>query len=265
MGGQIKFNRPKRQGNFPDDQHKTDFVPRPSNEVRLNKFIANTGLCSRREADRLIESGVITINGKVVTQLGTKVKPTDVVHCEGQKLSTERPVYLLLNKPKDFITTVDDPQGRRTVLQLVHNACKERVYPVGRLDRMTTGLLLLTNDGEMTKRLTHPSHGVRKLYHVTTEKNVTAAHLKQLITGVMLEDGESRADEAKYVSGQDKKQVGLVLHSGKNRVVRRMFAELGYKVLKLDRVSFAGLTKKDLPRGRWRHLTEKEVNFLKMI
>jgi 23S rRNA pseudouridine2605 synthase len=219
-------------------------------------------VASRREADDLIKAGVVTLNGKVVTELGTKVRPGDKVHYGGQRLSMEQKRYVLLNKPKDFITTTDDPQDRRTVMALVENACPERLYPVGRLDRNTTGVLLMTNDGDLAKRLTHPSHGAEKIYHVTLDMSVTKAHLEQLVQGVELEDGPAQADEATFVQGSSKKEVGLKLHMGRNRIVRRMFEALGYEVVKLDRVVFAGLTKKDLPRGKWRHLTEKEVLFL---
>lgn len=232
--------------------------------VRLNKFIANAGVCSRREADELIKAGAVKVNGKVVTEMGVKVLPTDKVEYGGQGITSEKPVYLLLNKPKNHITTVSDPKGRRTVMWLVKNACKERIYPVGRLDRDTTGLLLFTNDGDLAKKLTHPKHEVRKVYHATLDKKMTAAHLKQLLEGVHLEDGRAFADHASYV-GNDKTQVGLELHSGKNRIVRRMIESMGYKVIKLDRVMFAGLTKKDIPRGKYRFLTQKEVGFLKMI
>lgn len=232
--------------------------------TRLNKFLANAGLCSRREADELIQSGVVTINGKVITELGTKVLPTDKVTYGGDSIRSEKKVYLLMNKPKDFITTVDDPFGRKTVLQLL-GKLKQRVYPVGRLDRATTGLLMFTNDGDLTKRLTHPKFGVKKTYQVTLEKNVTSAHLQQLIDGIELEDGLAKADVAVYVgAGKDKKHLGVELHSGRNRIIRRMFEHLGYKVTKLDRVIFAGLTKKDLARGQWRFLSEKEVGMLQM-
>lgn len=230
--------------------------------VRLNRFLALSGVCSRRDADDLIRAGVVTVNGQVVTELGTKVRPTDRVHYGGQRLQLETKRYVLLNKPKDYITTMDDPRERRTVMSLVRNACPERIYPVGRLDRQTTGLLLFTNDGDLAKKLTHPSHGAEKLYHVTLDKNVTKAHMVQLVEGVELEDGPAQADEVNYVEGASKREVGIKIHMGRNRVVRRMFEALGYQVMKLDRVVFAGLTKKDLPRGRWRHLTEKEVLFL---
>lgn len=234
--------------------------------IRLNKYLANAGICSRREADRLIETGVVEINGKVVTELGTKVMPGDTVHYGGEKISKEKPVYLLINKPKGYITTVDDPQQRKTVLDIVLNACKERIYPVGRLDRDTSGLLLLTNDGDLTKKLTHPKHKVKKIYKVTLHKNVTKADLEKLVSGVELEDGFVRADAAEYVGdGSLKKEIGIELHSGKNRVIRRMMESLGYKVVNLDRVYFAGLTKKNLPRGKYRFLDEKELAMLKRL
>ena len=230
--------------------------------IRLNRFLAQSGVCSRREADDLIKAGVVSVNGKIVTEMGAKVYATDKIHYGGQRLSMEKKRYVLLNKPKGFITTTDDPKDRKTVMALVEHACTERLYPVGRLDRATTGLLLLTNDGDLAKKLTHPSHGAEKLYHVTLDKAVTKAHLVQLVEGVELEDGPAQADEAQYVEGATKREVGVKLHMGRNRVVRRMFEALGYEVLKLDRVVFAGLTKKDLPRSHWRHLTEKEVLFL---
>ena len=242
-------------------------MAKEAEEVRLNKFIANAGVCSRREADTLIEAGTVEVNGKVVTELGTKVKPNDTVKVGGETIKTEEKRYLLINKPKDYITTVTDTHNRRTVMDLVKGACKERVYPVGRLDRATTGILLLTNDGEMAKKLTHPRYEVEKLYHVQLNKNVAPNHLHQLTQeGVDLEDGNSKADEAEYVGdGQDKRQIGLLLHSGKNRIVRRMMEALGYRVVRLDRVKFAGLSKKGVPRGKWRFLTESEINLLKML
>jgi 23S rRNA pseudouridine2605 synthase len=233
--------------------------------VRLNRFIANTGLCSRREADELIEAGVVKVNGKIVTELGTKISPTDTVHYGDQLLRRERMQYVLLNKPKDFITTTDDPQERKTVLQLVSDACDERIYPVGRLDRNTTGLLLLTNDGDLAERLMHPRYGIRKIYHVTLDMALKTEHFEAIENGVELEDGPIKADELSYVGeGGNKKEVGIVLHSGRNRIVRRIFEHFGYQVIGLDRVVYAGLTKKNLPRSRWRHLTEEEVGMLKM-
>ena len=234
--------------------------------IRLNKYLADSGVCSRREADKLIEAGVVSVNGVVVTQLGTKVKRDDKVTYGGQTLKRETLRYVLLNKPKGFITTSDDPQGRRTVMELVTNACDERVYPVGRLDRNTLGLLLLTNDGELAKKLTHPRYGIKKLYHVTLDKALTKNDMLKIAEGVELEDGTVKADGISWVADvNSKNEVGLELHSGKNRVVRRIFESLGYEVVKLDRVIFAGLTKLNLPRGRWRHLTEKEVTMLRMM
>jgi 23S rRNA pseudouridine2605 synthase len=244
---------------LPSESSKLD------DRIRLNKYLSNSGLCTRREADEFIASGMVEVNGKTITEMGYKVNPGDVVKYAGERLSPEKSVYLLLNKPKDFVTTVKDPNGRSTVMQLIKGA-GARVFPVGRLDRMTTGLLMLTNDGDLAKKLTHPKHNVKKLYHVQLDKNVKAEHLKQLVEGVELEDGVMAADVVSYVGdGKDKREVGIEIHSGKNRVVRRLFEGLGYKVLKLDRVVFAGLTKKDLPRGRWRTLTEQEINNLKML
>ncbi len=233
--------------------------------TRLNKFLSNAGIASRREADGLIELGLVKVNGIVVTELGHKVDPRkDVILFEDRSLKPERLQYVLLNKPKDFITTMDDDKDRRTVMSLVENACKERIYPVGRLDRNTTGLLLFTNDGELAKRLTHPRYGISKLYHIELTTKVNGRHLDEIREGIKLEDGEIKADEISFVN-DDPFNVGIRIHSGKNRVVRRIFESLGYTVKKLDRVMFAGLTKKDLTRGRCRHLTEQEVGFLKMI
>jgi 23S rRNA pseudouridine2605 synthase len=241
-------------------------VTNDNGTIRLNRFIANTGLCSRREADDLITAGVIKVNGKIVTELGSKVGPSDEIHYGDQLLRRERMVYILLNKPKDYITTTDDPQERRTVLELVANACDERIYPVGRLDRQTTGLLLLTNDGDMTSHLMHPKYGIRKIYHVTLDKNLRADDFETIQTGLELEDGFIKVDEISYVGeAKNKKEVGLVLHSGRNRIVRRIFEHLGYEVVGLDRVSYAGLTKKNLPRGRWRALSPEEIGYLKML
>ena len=236
----------------------------PNEPIRLNKYLANAGVCSRREADDFITAGVVTVNGQVVTELGTKVKLGDEVRFHDQTISIERKIYILLNKPKDYVTTVEDPQDRKTVMDLVKGACKERIYPVGRLDRNTTGVLLLTNDGEMASKLTHPRFLKKKIYHVRLDKNLTAADMHQLATGIQLEDGEIHADEVSYTSDTDKTMVGVEIHSGRNRIVRRMFEHLGYHVLRLDRVQFAGLTKKNLRRGDWRFLTEKEVNMLRM-
>ena len=241
-----------------------DVLTDPNEPIRLNKFLANAGVCSRREADEFITAGVVSVNGEVVTELGTKIKRTDEVKFHDEPVSVERKVYVLLNKPKDCVTTSDDPQERKTVMHCVKDACKERIYPVGRLDRNTTGVLLLTNDGDMASKLTHPKYLKKKIYHVYCDKNVTKADLDQIAAGITLEDGEIHADAISYASETDKKQVGIEIHSGKNRIVRRIFESLGYKVTKLDRVYFAGLTKKGLKRGDWRFLTEQEVNFLRM-
>ena len=236
----------------------------PNEPIRLNKYLANAGVCSRREADEFIQAGVVTVNGQVVTELGTKVLRTDQVHFHDQLVNPEKKVYVLLNKPKDYVTTSDDPQQRKTVMDLVKDACSERIYPVGRLDRNTTGVLLLTNDGDMASKLTHPKYLKKKIYHVYLDRNVTAHDLQQIAEGIQLEDGAIRADDVQYASPTDKKQVGIEIHSGKNRIVRRIFEALGYKVTKLDRVQFAGLTKKNLRRGDWRYLTEEEVDRLRM-
>lgn len=241
-----------------------DVITDPNEPIRLNKYLANAGICSRREADEFITAGVVSVNGVVVTELGTKVHRNDEVKFHDQPVSIERKVYILLNKPKDCVTTSDDPQERKTVMDFVKNACKERIYPVGRLDRNTTGVLLLTNDGEMASKLTHPKYLKKKIYHVYCDKNVTKADLDQIVQGITLEDGEIHADAISYASDTDKSQVGIEIHSGKNRIVRRIFEHLGYKVIKLDRVYFAGLTKKGLRRGDWRFLTENEVNMLRM-
>ena len=236
----------------------------PNEPLRLNKFLANAGICSRREADEFIQAGVVSVNGEVVTELGTKILRTDVVKFHDQPVSIEKKVYVLLNKPKDYVTTSDDPQQRKTVMDLVKNACPERIYPVGRLDRNTTGVLLLTNDGDLASKLTHPKYLKKKIYHVYLDKNVTAHDLQQIAEGIQLEDGEIKADDVQYAHPTDKKQVGIEIHSGKNRIVRRIFESLGYRVQKLDRVQFAGLTKKNLKRGDWRYLTEEEVDRLRM-
>lgn len=232
--------------------------------VRLNKYIANAGICSRREADKLIEAGVVKVNGQIVTTLGYKVSPTDVVDVEGQKIKNERKVYILLNKPKDYLTTTKDPQNRKTIMELVKDACKERIFPVGRLDRQTTGLLLLTNDGELADKLMHPKSNIPKLYHVTLNKNFSGADFEKLSNGIELEDGFIQPDALSYVMGK-KNELGIQIHSGRNRIVRRIFEHLGYDVIKLDRVMYAGLTKKNLPRGKWRFLTQQEINYLKML
>ena len=233
-------------------------------EIRLNRFVAQSGLCSRREADNYIEAGLITVNGVVVTELGTKITPGDDVRFNSERVNPERKVYVLLNKPKDCVTTVDDPQERKTVLDCLRGIGKERIYPVGRLDRNTTGVLLLTNDGDLASKLTHPKFMKKKVYHVTCDKNVAMSDMDLLVNGIELEDGNVYADEVTYVNEADRSQIGIEIHSGKNRIVRRMMEHLGYKVQKLDRVLFAGLTKKNLKRGDWRYLTEKEVNMLRM-
>ena len=236
----------------------------PNEPIRLNKYLANAGVCSRREADEFIQAGVVTVNGTVVTELGTKVLRSDIVVFHEQPVSLEKKVYVLLNKPKDYVTTNDDPQQRKTVMDLVKNVCPERIYPVGRLDRNTTGVLLLTNDGDLASKLTHPKFLKKKVYHVFLDKNVTAHDLQQIAEGVTLDDGEVHADAIEYANDAVKNQVGIEIHSGKNRIVRRIFESLGYRVIKLDRVQFAGLTKKGLRRGDWRFLTEKEVDMLRM-
>lgn len=277
--GQQRQGGYNRQGGY--RQHTADYDPNakysmkkrieykeenidPTVPVRLNKFLANAGICSRREADEFIQAGVVTVNGQVVTELGTKVLRTDEVKFHDQPVKMEKKVYVLLNKPKDCVTTSDDPQQRKTVMDLVKDACPERIYPVGRLDRNTTGVLLLTNDGDLASKLTHPKFLKKKIYHVFLDKNVTAHDLQQIATGITLDDGEVHADAIEYASPTDKSQVGIEIHSGKNRIVRRIFESLGYRVVKLDRVQFAGLTKKNLRRGDWRFLSEKEVDMLRM-
>lgn len=236
----------------------------PTVPLRLNKFLANAGICSRRDADKYIEAGVVSVNGVVVTELGAKVLRTDEIKFHDNLVKMEKKVYVLLNKPKGYVTTSEDPQNRKTVMDLVQNACPERIYPVGRLDRNTTGVLLLTNDGELASKLTHPKFLKKKIYHVTTDQNVTAADIQQIADGITLDDGQIKADAVEYAHPTDKKQVGIEIHSGKNRIVRRIFESLGYHVTKLDRVYFAGLTKKNVRRGDWRYLTEKEVQMLRM-
>lgn len=277
--GQQRQGGYNRQGGY--RQHTADYDPNakysmkkrieykeenidPTVPVRLNKFLANAGICSRREADEFIQAGVVTVNGQVVTELGTKVLRTDEVKFHDQPVKMEKKVYVLLNKPKDCVTTSDDPQQRKTVMDLVKDACPERIYPVGRLDRNTTGVLLLTNDGDLASKLTHPKFLKKKIYHVFLDKNVTAHDMQQIATGITLDDGEVHADAIEYASPTDKSQVGIEIHSGKNRIVRRIFESLGYRVVKLDRVQFAGLTKKNLRRGDWRFLSEKEVDMLRM-
>ena len=236
----------------------------PTQPIRLNKFLANAGICSRREADEFIQAGEVQVNGTVVTELGSKITPADIVTFRGQEVGLENKVYVLLNKPKDCVTTADDPQGRLTVMDIVRNACSERIYPVGRLDRNTTGVLLLTNDGDLASKLTHPKFIKKKIYHVWTDKDVTEEDMQRIADGIDLDDGSIHADAVSYATETDRNQIGIEIHSGRNRIVRRIFEALGYHVVKLDRVYFAGLTKKNLPRGRWRHLTQAEVNMLMM-
>ena len=245
-------------------QKKIAQTDRRSDEIRLNRYIANAGICSRRDADKLIEAGEIKVNNKVITEMGYQVKPTDIVKYGNRKLNREKPVYLLLNKPKDFLTTTEDPNDRKTVMELVKNATESRIYPVGRLDRNTTGLLLLTNDGELADKLTHPSNEIEKIYQAELDKPLTDEDFEKIKEGLTLEDGEIKVDDLAKVT-PDGYVIGVKIHSGKNRIVRRIFEHLGYEVTKLDRTTFAGLTKKDLPRGSWRFLTERELVKLKYL
>lgn len=258
--------KPKKKKHFPLPPEPVKYreILSPDTEIRLNKFLANSGVCSRREADELIQRGEIVVNGNVVTELGSRVTPSDIVEYQGKRVETESKVYVLLNKPKNCVTTSDDPECRLTVMDLVKNACPERIYPVGRLDRHTTGVLLITNDGDLASKLTHPSFMKKKIYHVWLDKPVAMEDMQRIADGIELEDGEIHADALSYVKDDDFTQVGIEIHSGRNRIVRRIFEHLGYKVIKLDRVYFAGLTKKNLPRGRWRYLNEQEVNNLRM-
>ena len=239
-------------------------IPDPEEQIRLNKFMANAGICSRREADDFIQKGLVKVNGEVVTELGTKISHNDTVEYDGKVVTLEHKCYILLNKPKDCVTTSDDPNGRLTVMDIVKGACEERIYPVGRLDRNTTGVLLLTNDGDLASKLTHPKYVKKKIYHVWTDKDISEEDMQRIADGIELEDGPIHADAISYATDTDRNQAGIEIHSGRNRIVRRIFESLGYHVTKLDRVYFAGLTKKNLPRGRWRYLTQEEVNFLKM-
>ncbi len=272
QGGRGGYNnRPRTNDYNPNAKYSMkkqieykEYLEDPNAPIRLNKFLANAGVCSRREADQFIQAGVVTVNGQIVTELGTKVQRTDTVHFHDQLVSIEKKVYVILNKPKDYVTTSDDPQQRKTVMDLVKNCCRERIYPVGRLDRNTTGVLLFTNDGDLASKLTHPKFLKKKIYHVYLDKNCSSADMKQIAEGITLEDGDIKADDISYASDTDRKQVGIEIHSGKNRIVRRIFESLGYKVCKLDRVMFAGLTKKGLKRGDWRFLTEQEVAMLHM-
>ncbi len=256
-GKKLKKKKPFKQIKYKENAD-------PNAPIRLNKYLANAGVCSRREADEFIQAGVVKVNGEVVTELGTKITRADEVMFHNQPVKLESKVYVLLNKPKGFVTTTDDPENRKTVMELVRSACSERIYPVGRLDRATTGVLLLTNDGDLASKLTHPKYEKRKIYQVWLDKPVAMEHMQAIADGIELEDGEIHADAISYVTEEDLTQVGIEIHSGKNRVVRRMFEKLGYRVLKLDRVYFAGLTKKKLSRGKWRYLSEQEVNMLRM-
>ena len=265
QGGR-KQAQPKMQMRFTPRPQRIEYVlPEvdPNEQLRLNKFMANAGVCSRREADELIQKGLVKVNGNVVTELGVKITRNDVVEYNDKVVVAESKCYILLNKPKDTVTTSDDPNGRKTVMDLVKGACNERIYPVGRLDRNTTGVLLLTNDGDLASKLTHPKYVKKKIYQVWTDKPISEEDMQHIADGVELEHGPIHADAISYVSPTDRKQAGIEIHSGRNRVVRRIFESLGYHVVKLDRVYFAGLTKKNLPRGRWRYLTQEEVNFLK--
>ena len=265
QGGR-KQAQPKMQMRFTPRPQRIEYVlPEvdPNEQLRLNKFMANAGVCSRREADELIQKGLVKVNGNVVTELGVKITRNDVVEYNDKVVVAESKCYILLNKPNDTVTTSDDPNGRKTVMDLVKGACNERIYPVGRLDRNTTGVLLLTNDGDLASKLTHPKYVKKKIYQVWTDKPISEEDMQHIADGVELEDGPIHADAISYVSPTDRKQAGIEIHSGRNRVVRRIFESLGYHVVKLDRVYFAGLTKKNLPRGRWRYLTQEEVNFLK--
>ena len=261
-------NGPVRQGkSFTPRPKRIEYelpLPDPNEQIRLNKFMANAGLCSRREADEFIQQGLVKVNGNVVTELGTKIGHSDTVEYNEKIVALESKCYILLNKPKDCVTTSDDPNGRTTVMDLVKGACTERIYPVGRLDRNTTGVLLLTNDGDLASKLTHPKYVKKKIYHVWTDKDIAEEDMQRIADGIELEDGPIHADAISYATENDRNQAGIEIHSGRNRIVRRIFESLGYHVTKLDRVYFAGLTKKNLPRGRWRYLTQEEVNFLKM-
>ncbi len=270
------YNQGPRQNRYGMPQGGKSFVPRPkrveyeapvidpNEEIRLNKYMANAGICSRREADEYIQQGLVKVNGNVVTELGTKITHKDTVEYDEKIVTLENKCYILLNKPKDCVTTSDDPNGRLTVMDLVKGACNERIYPVGRLDRNTTGVLLLTNDGDLASKLTHPKYVKKKIYHVWTDKDISEEDMQRIADGIELEDGPIHADAISYATETDRNQAGIEIHSGRNRIVRRLFESLGYHVTKLDRVYFAGLTKKNLPRGRWRYLTQEEVNFLKM-
>ncbi len=264
-GKKQKF--PKKKPSFNKKKSEKEDIAKKISDwkepLRLNKFISNAGICSRRDADDLIKAGEISVNGKIVRELGIKVSPKDDIRYKGKKISREQQVYILLNKPKDVVTTVRDKHADRTVIDIVKNACPERVYPVGRLDKNTTGVLLLTNDGELTKQLTHPSYNKKKIYHVHLNKDLIKGDMLKIIEGLKLDDDFIQADAISYVDEKDKTQIGIEIHSGQNRIVRRIFESLGYKIKKLDRVYFAGLTKKNVPRGKWRFLTPQEISILK--
>ena len=264
---QPKQEKPKRKRMHVDPAKLVQQTQRNDDElIRLNKFLAHSGVCSRREADKLISSGKVMVNGQVISELGYKVQATDKIEYNNKVLRRERLVYVLLNKPKGFITSVDDPFERKTVMSLVENSVQERIYPVGRLDMNTTGLLLFTNDGEMAKKLTHPSHNIKKIYHIVLDKPLTKNHFTEILEGVELEDGMIKPDAMAYVENtENRKEIGIEIHSGRNRIVRRIFEHFEYKVVKLDRVKFGGLTKKDLARGQWRYLTPAEINMLKIL
>ena len=267
MRQQGGFGAPRQGKSFTPRPKRIEYempIPDPNEQIRLNKFMANAGICSRREADEFIQQGLVKVNGEVVTELGTKISHNDVVEYDEKVVTLESKCYILLNKPKDCVTTSDDPNGRTTVMDLVKGACNERIYPVGRLDRNTTGVLLLTNDGDLASKLTHPKYVKKKIYHVWTDKDISEDDMQAIADGIELEDGPIHADAISYATETDRNQAGIEIHSGRNRIVRRIFESLGYHVTKLDRVYFAGLTKKNLPRGRWRYLTQEEVNFLKM-
>ena len=262
-------NRPqqRRNKNYNSRPQRIEYeLPEvdPNEPIRLNKYMANAGICSRREADEYIQAGEVLVNGEPVTELGTKITRNDTVTFRGKVVTLERKIYVLLNKPKDCVTTSDDPQDRLTVMDIVRNACTERIYPVGRLDRNTTGVLLLTNDGDLASKLTHPKFIKKKIYHVWLDRDVNEEDMQRIADGIELEDGPIQPDAVSYANDTDKNQVGIEIHSGRNRIVRRIFEALGYRVVKLDRVYFAGLTKKNLQRGRWRYLTQQEVNMLQM-
>ncbi|MAD96867.1 MAG: pseudouridine synthase [Flavobacteriaceae bacterium] len=268
MNSNRKSSRGRHDRKHQSSRPKAPKSNKPSNSqngIRLNKYIANAGVCSRREADVFIQQGSVQVNGKLITEMGYKVQPTDEVKFDGTTIAAEKKRYILLNKPKNYITTMDDDRGRRTVMDLVGNATKERIYPVGRLDRNTTGLLLFTNDGDLAKRLTHPKHNVRKLYHASLDRKFTLKDLEKLRGDVIIEGRKVFIDAVSFIEGQSRTEVGIEIHSGRNRIVRKIFEHVGYKVVKLDRVIFAQLTKKNLPRGHWRELTNLEVSTLQMI